>query len=581
MRAGRDYQPLSYDLRLPDEAQADALRLLDVSRALVNTALGQLWPFLDEFMAERAGPAWKHVVELIGSPDPHGDRQWRCEAETAGRIMRGQAERKHVFQLIHPILSDGFIRPKTEQRPAGKNRRSIKEAIETLSKTLPEDETAFVTMQNVVEQACNHFLEHGEFPATYEQMQALPLLNVGLLTYAADDGGAKGQAYRFSLDLDEKQACLLFRFPDEAGRWQWRKEPVKIPLPDCVVARLKEGVTMAPTLRELVKADGSRCAVLDLIVQVKKAELAEWKTVERVLGFDWGVHGLLTAVVLGTNPAEPTQPVQLSRPLFVNTGGLDGHQARTRRQIDKLKAKRARLAEDDPKRAVFDQEISRCWRLYEARNQQLAHLAANLLLLFASVWGCSLISGESLKTLKSTGRGKGAKGRWRNWRNNTTIRSDIWSILRYKSHLAGIRFRSEKPGGTSHTCPRCGKSAQTYRSPRLHHRNDPVKWGRWLICSHCSYNADRDYCAAINIARLGMAYLSQMHVSGKARACSVTDETSVKPCPYMAQGAVLLFPPQTDLHRLLEGGKLYINGWKKSVTLRSSYATPLLLRLCR
>ena len=32
MRAGRNVQPLSYDLRLPDAVQADALRLLDVSR---------------------------------------------------------------------------------------------------------------------------------------------------------------------------------------------------------------------------------------------------------------------------------------------------------------------------------------------------------------------------------------------------------------------------------------------------------------------------------------------------------------------------------------------------------------------
>jgi putative transposase len=86
MRAGRDYQPLSYDLRLPDSAQADALRLLDASRAVVNAALARLRPLLDEFMAGRAGPAWRHVVELIGSPDPHGDRQWRCEAETAGRL---------------------------------------------------------------------------------------------------------------------------------------------------------------------------------------------------------------------------------------------------------------------------------------------------------------------------------------------------------------------------------------------------------------------------------------------------------------------------------------------------------------
>jgi transposase len=580
MRAGRHYQPLSYDIRLPDEAQADALRLLEASRVVVNEALIRLWPYLDDFMREHAGPAWKHVGEFIGSPQPHGDRQWRCESETAGRIMRAQAERKEVFQLIQPILSDGFIRPKTEKRKACKNRPQIREAIQALQRTLGDDETAFVTMQNVIEQACNHFLEHGTFPEHYEDMQAVPLLKVGMLTYAGDDGAAKGQSYRLSFDQGEGAATLLFRFPDETGKWQWRRESTHIPLPACVVERLKEGISMAPTLREVIKPDGERIAVLDVIVQVKKTPLPDWKSIERVLGFDWGVHGLLTAVVLGPNPTDPTQPVQLSRPLFVNTGGLDGHQARTRRQIDQLKTAREQLAPADPKRAVYDQEIQRCWRLYEARNQELAHMAANLLLLFASIWGCSLLSGESLSTLKTVGRGKGVKGRWRNWRNNTTIRSEIWHILRYKSHLLGLRFRSEKPRGTSHTCPRCGQPAKTYRSPRPQHRGDPVKWGRWLVCSHCHFNGDRDYCAAVNIARLGIAYLSQMQVIGKAHACSVTDGESVKPCPYMAHGAVPLFPPHTDHHRLMDSGKIYLNGWKRSCTIRSSYATPLLLRLC-
>ena len=54
--------------------------------------------------------------------------------------MRGQAERKQVFHLIQSILSDGFIRPKTEKRPAGKNRTTIKEAIEALQKTLEGQE---------------------------------------------------------------------------------------------------------------------------------------------------------------------------------------------------------------------------------------------------------------------------------------------------------------------------------------------------------------------------------------------------------------------------------------------------------
>jgi len=54
MRAGQNVQPLSYDVRLPDEVQADALRLLDASRAVVNTLLERLWPRLDEYGGQRS-----------------------------------------------------------------------------------------------------------------------------------------------------------------------------------------------------------------------------------------------------------------------------------------------------------------------------------------------------------------------------------------------------------------------------------------------------------------------------------------------------------------------------------------------
>jgi putative transposase len=573
MPTGRNLQPLSYDLRLPDEAQADALRLLDTSRQVVNAALVALWPRLDEFMGEQRGPAWKQVVAMMESPDRHGDRQWRCEAETVGRLMRGQAARKQVFQLVQPILTDGLIRPKTEKRPAGKNRSAIEEAITTLHKTF-EDDATFITLQNVVEQCCNHFLTTGTFPATYEQMQSVPLLKVGLLTYAGDDGPKMGQSYRLSLDLEAATALLFFRFPDSAGTWQWRKTPTILTLPPLVQDRLKQGSPMAPTLREHVRADGSRIAVLDFIIQVPKAPVPAFGTVEHILGFDWGVNTLLTAVVLDE------EGQQISRPWFLQTGGIDGHQARTRRQIDQLKAKRETVPADDPQRLFYDQEIARCWRIYGARNRALAHLTANVLLLLATTFGCRLISGEALKTLKSTGRGRGVRGRWRNWRNNTTIRSEIWHILRYKSHLAGIRFRSERPRGTSHTCPRCAQPAKTYRSPRREHRWEPIKWGRWLVCSHCSYSADRDYVAAVNIARLGAAYLASLQATKSARAFCVTD-APVKPSPYIAGGAVLLLPPPTRMSRSHQGGKTSYPGWHSSVVLRSSYATPILLRLCR
>ena len=64
----------------------------------------------------------------------------------------------------------------------------------------------------------------------------------------------------------------------------------------------------------------------------------------------------------------------------------------------------------------------------------------------------------------------------------------------------------------------------------------------------------------VNLARLSIAYLLSVQTSGKGKAFSVTEIASVKPRPYIACGPVLLFPPHTDIHRLLYAGKLYING---------------------
>ncbi len=586
MRTSRTHQPLTYDVRLPNEAQADALRLLDASRAVINQALTLLWPSLDEFGSERDFPAWKQVGKYMGSPQYHGDRQWRCESEVVGRLLRQQAERKKAFELAAPILSDGFIRPKTEKRPAGKNRPAIKEAIAALQKSLEEDETSFVALQNVVEQACNFFFQHDRFPSSYEELQPVPLLKVGLLTYAGDDGREKGQAYRLALDLDAGVARFRFRYPDEAGVWRWRKGDTIIPLPDCLKERLSHGALMAPTLREEYRADGERFAVLDFIIEVEKEELPAWESVERVLGADWGVHTLLTATAVDEHHE------QVGRPFFLNTGGFDGRQARTRRQIDELKKKVARfvaqrdaLPPEHPKRLWFNQklmlltrEIDRCWRKYEQRNRAMAHLASNVLVLLCQVHGCSLLSMESLKTLKSTGRGKGVRGRWRNYRNNSQIRGEIWRLLRYKCHLIGLRFHTEQPRGTSHACPRCGAPAKTYRSPS--DRNEAVKWGRWMYCDGCQYHGDRDYCASVNIARLGVAYLIQMKQTGKARACSIFDPR-VKPVSYTGTGAVLLLPP-TGNHpaRNIRGKICYYPGWLGSAFLQSSHQKHIFLQLC-
>jgi putative transposase len=645
-------QVLSYPLRLPDEMQEDALRLLDASKQVVNQTLTRLWPALDcfgELRPTHSGPAWKQVTELLGSPDPHGNRQWRCEAETVGRILRAQAQRKRWFALIVPILSEGLIRPTTNQRASGKNRSAITQAITAVRRAMAsadqgesreddqrdragqdgqeQEEISFATLQNVVEQCCNFYLHHDRFPATYEDLQPLPLLRVGLLTYAGDDGGEQGQAYRLTLEQEAGALHLRLRFPDEAGVWRWQRTATTLTLPACVRERLTSGTWLAPTLREIQPATGERFAVLDCCLAVAREEVPRWEQVDRVLGADWGVHTLFTATALDAHGG------QIGRPFFINTGGFDGRQARTRRQIDHLKKKIADYqadlmalsagatraeAESESQtvgpmrqpRAVwltqrieqYQQEMARCWGKYERRNRALAHLASNVLLLLVQVHGCRLLSLESLATLKTTGRGKGVRGKWRHWRNNATIRGEIWRLLRYKCHLYGVRFHTERPRGTSHTCPRCGRPAQTYRSAA--ERNEAagagkaVTWGRWLSCEQCGYNADRDYCASVNIARLGVACLLQWQARHQATTTSATKQTEqtkpvrkvrscvisdpiVKPASYTGAGAVLLLPPPGSHARPQVSGKRYdYPGWCGSVFLQSSQPQALFLRLC-
>lgn len=573
MCARRVSQPLTYDLRLPDEAQADALRLLDVSRAVVNQVLTILWPNLEDFAADGLGPAWKQVGRFLSSPHPHGDRQWRGESEMAGRILRGQAERKAAFDLIAPLLSTDLLRPATEKQPQGKNRTTIKDRVSQLRQSLDAGESNFILLQNVMEQACNHFAQHDEFPKSYQQMQPLPLLKVGMLTYAGDDGGKMGQSYRMSLP-DKETLLFRFRYPDESGRWQWRKEDLRLPLPPLVQQRLLRGSLMAPTLREHIQADGKRIAVLDLIVEVEKEEMIEWQRVERVLGADWGVKVLLTATVVDVNNE------QVGRPFFLDTGGFDGRQARTRRQIDQLK-KCIALGEKEnrsKKLALWRRELDRCWKKYEKRNRTLAHLASNVLILLMTLHDCTLLSMESLKTLKTTGRGRGVRGRFRNYRNNSTIRGEIWRLLRYKCSMYGIRFHSEYPRGTSHTCPSCGRPADTFASPD--HRRKRVNWGKWLWCVSCSFNCDRDLAGSLNVGRLGIAYLKDMKRSGKSRYCPITDPR-VKPLSYTGRGSVLLLPPTSRaLARNVRGKISYVPGWIGSAFLQSSQPKGLFLRLC-
>jgi putative transposase len=332
-------QTLSFPIRLPDAMQAEALRLLDASRPAINEIVQELWPGLDLFATERTGPAWKQVERHLLKKSGHGSRQERCEMEQAGRILRAQATRKQVFLVILPLFSVGLIRPAEGKGPAKKDYRLIKEKVRAL-RAESEDADAFMAMTNVIEQACNVFLQTGVWPTTYEDLQAVPVLTKGQLSFAGDDGMNAGQTYRARIDVakwcdvathqEHNQATLrlVLRAPDAAGNWTWGEWSEPIPLPETVFHFLDSGAQpQAPTLREISSDDGSRLAVLDLILQVPAKYVSALEQENRVLGWDWGIRSLITVSVLENRKATSRIVRAVARSFWIPEAWMGGRHA--------------------------------------------------------------------------------------------------------------------------------------------------------------------------------------------------------------------------------------------------------------
>ena len=146
-------------------------------------------------------------------------------------------------------------------------------------------------------------------------------------TYRARSGGG---AVAVTCTPERKSAgrslSLRLRAPDRAGHLGLgRLERRAIPLPAAVCAYLEAGRHAAgPHLagdRVTRMAAASRCSISSWTCP--PSTVPPSASERRVLGFDWGVRSLITASVLETSLGQ--QPArQVSRPVFLDTGGIDG-----------------------------------------------------------------------------------------------------------------------------------------------------------------------------------------------------------------------------------------------------------------
>ena len=130
------------------------------------------------------------------------------------------------------------------------------------------------------------------------------------------------------------------------------------------------------------------------------------------------------------------------------------------------------------------------------KREQLVHDVANQVLALALVYDVDAIVHEDLWSL-SPPRGEGQLS----WELSSWARREIISKIEYRAEIAGLHVKRVNPGNTSRSCPRCGATGHTTKSPD---HSFEVWHGGHFRCDNarCGYQADRDYVGAVNVARV-------------------------------------------------------------------------------
>jgi hypothetical protein len=247
------------------------------------------------------------------------------------------------------------------------------------------------------------------------------------------------------------------------------------------------------------------------------------------LGFDWGVNTFITAAIAYQDPASGHVHAD-GKPLAFRTDGATAkvHRLRCQREVLHAKIRRIEtLAAGLPKVLLPWAKLMAKATMYQAEadlvsarqsnlNHQISWSGARWIVDQAIANGATVIYGEDLSTMESSGLGSKT-----NTRNSNAVRSELLKAVRHLARRAGITVVIVPARGTSAQCPRC--------LARLHHcpaPNLPTKTGhKWSMCRSCGFSADRDHSAAERIVSRGLA--AQEHVRLKRSTGNLECRTAI------------------------------------------------------
>jgi IS605 OrfB family transposase len=348
-----------------------------------------------------------------------------------------------------------------------------------------------------------------------------PQIRSFILPYSPDDG----QAIQYNWHPVDDPLTVSIRLkvpccpqPLKRSHWVWREFTLSLPAKIQSRVSYPTSKLCAPTLRYITLKSGLTLPFLECVWSwdhtYTQSPPPQPLRANRVMATDLGVINLTTSVICEAGS-------QLSAPIFWSPSTtllhkleqLFHHIARLQRKLDRYpvhwygQGKR-------------QQELERLYRKMNRYREETLHLASNQLLKTVLRWRCKIIVLEDLRNYQPPKHRRKLSRKLSNW-----LRGALYEILKYKAKRFGIKITRVNPRWTSSYCPRCCTKGVKISDPRT---CQVIKRGRFFYCGACSYLADRDYIAAVNIYR--------MYQENCNKRFSIKH---AKPVPYMATGILL------------------------------------------
>ncbi len=536
----------AYPLKIPQDATLR--KQLDDLRDLVTQAsqqlLTELWSdhWIDTLAIttqKKQKKAYKVINEKrVSLTTSHGcvvylpSRIRRCIAEQVGRILRSQVTRKDCYYDVLRIVQLTGV------------EGNLDKLVRTVALTLANFEGKFyrwALIRQTLRLFRRYYYQLGldlnllrQFPYT---AMVKPRIQSFTLSYSPDDG----QAIHYDWRPEEDPATIGIRLkvpcrtqPSQRSHWVWRKFTQSIPIKIQPRITSPNSKLCPPTLRYITLKSGLILPFLECTWSVdhhhtkQRSPHRHSLRANRVLATDLGVINLTTSVICEAGS-------QLSTPIFWSPSNTILHKIeQLYHHIARLQRKLDRYPVHWCGQGTRHQELERLHRKLNRYRQEILHLASNHLVETALRRECKIIVLEDLRNYEPPTHLRKLSRKLSNW-----LRGALYEILSYKATRVGIKLVRVNPRWTSSYCPRCGTKGEKISDPRTRHA---TKRGRFFYCGSCSYLADRDYIAAINIYR--------MYQELRNKRYSLKHS---KPVPYMATG-IPLNRPSGDSTPLLVGG---------------------------